>query len=145
MNQKPPITEFSGEHRWLSNFWMSPLEMYGWRFPSSEHAFQAAKSLDRADWIIIGTLSTPGQAKRYGKRFIQLRPDWEGIKVDAMGSILEAKFQNPDLRARLIATGDAELIEGNHWGDTFWGVCKGVGQNHLGKLLMELRQSLLQG
>ena len=140
----PPITEFSGEYRWLSNFWMAPIEIQGWRFPSSEHAYQAAKSLDQNDWLAISLL-TSGQAKRFG-RTIKIRADWEEIKVDAMRSILTAKFlQNPDLRARLIATGDAELIEGNHWGDTFWGVCKGQGKNILGKLLMELRQSLSQG
>lgn len=133
------ITNFSGPYRYLSNFWYAPLKVGDLRFATSEHAYQAAKSLDPADWELIQNQSTPGKAKEMG-RHIKLRPDWDEIKLDVMRVILEAKFtQNPNLMSALIDTGDEELIEGNHWGDTYWGVCKGVGQNHLGKLLMELR------
>ena len=84
-----------------------------------------------------------GQAKRLGKR-VELRPDWEDVKIDIMRQVLKSKFtQNPELKAKLIATGDAELIEGNNWNDRFWGVCNGKGQNHLGRLLMELRAELV--
>ena len=66
------------------------------------------------------------------------------MKIDIMRQVLKSKFtQNPELKAKLIATGDAELIEGNNWNDRFWGVCRGVGQNHLGKLLMEVRAELV--
>ena len=79
-----------------------------------------------------------GRAKRLGR--VELRSDWEEVKIEVMREVLRCKFsQNPDLKAKLIATGDAELIEGNNWNDRFWGVCRGVGQNHLGRLLMELR------
>lgn len=133
------ITSFSGPYRFLSNFWIVNLRIGDMHFISAEHAYQAAKSLDPQDWANISSIETPGGAKRAGTK-LKLRPDWDEIKLDVMRVILEAKFtQNPNLMSALIDTGDEELIEGNYWGDTYWGVCKGVGQNHLGKLLMELR------
>lgn len=78
-------------------------------------------------------------AKKLGK-LVTIRPDWDEIKVEVMYEIVKAKFHyNPDLREMLLATEDAELIEGNWWGDTFWGVCKGQGLNNLGKILMRVR------
>jgi ribA/ribD-fused uncharacterized protein len=140
-DQTPVISSFQGEHRWLSNFWMSPLTIDGWNFASSEHAYQAAKSLDPTVWRMIQSYASPGEAKRAGMR-IKLRPDWNEVRVQFMREILQAKFSNPDLKQRLLGTGTAELIEGNTWGDTFWGVCRGKGENNLGKLLMELRRDL---
>jgi hypothetical protein len=61
-----------------------------------------------------------------------------------MTEIIRLKFQNPGLKAKLLATGNQELIEGNTWGDCYWGVCEGNGQNHLGKILMQVREELLQ-
>lgn len=72
-----------------------------------------------------------------------MRRDWEDIKYDAMYNCVKAKFeQNPDLAEKLIATGDAYLEEGNTWGDRIWGTVNGIGQNHLGKILMRVRQEL---
>ncbi len=54
-----------------------------------------------------------------------------------------AKFtQHSDLGEQLLATGDAELIEGNTWNDTEWGICNGIGDNKLGKILMRIRKIL---
>ena len=87
-------------------------------------------------------LETPGEAKKYGKT-VRMRPAWDAIKVGVMAEIVEEKFtQNPHLQEMLLATDDMEIVEGNTWGDTFWGVCDGVGENNLGKVLMELRQRL---
>ena len=87
----------------------------------------------------------PQAAKRLGRR-VELRPDWESVKYDVMYQVCKAKFtQNPNLLERLLATGDAELVEGNTWGDQVWGVCKGVGENHLGKTLMRIRAELGNG
>ena len=84
-----------------------------------------------------------GQAKRLGRR-VELRSDWETVKIEIMRQVLKSKFtHNPELREKLIATGNTELIEGNNWNDRFWGVCRGVGKNHLGKLLMEIRAELV--
>ncbi len=71
---------------------------------------------------------------------VTLRENWEETKVALMGIIQHDKFkQHPDLRKILVDTGIEELVEGNHHGDTFWGKCRGIGQNYLGLLLMDLR------
>lgn len=134
------INGFTGEYRFLSNFWMAPIYVGGMGWASSEHAYQAAKSLNPEDWLMIQKCSSPAQAKRMGAR-VQMRPDWNEFRLAAMEEILEAKFdQHLNLRNKLIATGDAELIEANTWGDVFWGKCGNIGQNHLGKLLMKIRR-----
>lgn len=136
-----PITSFDGEYRWLSNFHIEHIKVDGLWFISVEHAFQAAKSEDPVFWKIIQTTKFPGGAKKLGRTCV-LRADWEEIKLEVMETLIEIKFQNAELAHKLIETGDAELIEGNHWGDTFWGVCRGVGENHLGKIIMKVRDSL---
>ena len=85
---------------------------------------------------------SPGQAKKYGKT-VELRKDWEDVKLSIMEEIIREKFiYDPDLVKMLLDTGDKELIEGNNWNDTFWGMCRGKGENHLGKILMKLREEL---
>jgi ribA/ribD-fused uncharacterized protein len=110
-------------------------------YPSSEHAYVAAKTTNLETRKVIADISTPGQVKRFG-RLLDLRKDWDKIKINEMRKILESKFSDPDLMTLLRSTKPAELIEGNSWGDTFWGVCNGVGQNHLGKLLMSIRDDI---
>lgn len=135
---RPAITSFTGDYRFLSNFWLSPVSFEGMAFSTVEHAYQAAKTLDMDDRKRIAQLGSPGMAKRIG-RLVTMRPDWEQVKLDVMLQLLLQKFQHEPLRSMLLATTNAELIEGNTWGDVFWGVCRGVGQNHLGKLLMKVR------
>ena len=136
------IDSFRGKFHWLSNFYSCSVHYEGLTFSNSEAAFQAAKSLDMKERVKFVDLAA-GQSKRLGRR-VELRPDWEDMKIDIMRQVLKSKFtQNPELGEKLIATGDAELIEGNNWNDRFWGVCRGVGQNHLGKLLMEVRAELV--
>ena len=135
------ITSFSGPYRFLSNFWIVNLRIGDMHFISAEHAYQAAKSLDPQDWANISSIETPGGAKRAG-RLLKIRPDWDEIKLDVMEIILREKFSNPELAHRLHETGDQELIEGNTWGDTYWGICRNKGENHLGKLLMKIRKEL---
>lgn len=137
------INSFRGEHGFLSNFYPAKVVYEGMEYPTSEHAFQAAKSPVTGVRMIIARASSPGDAKQLGRK-IALRSDWENIKLQVMEDIVRAKFsQNADLRIMLVqGTGDAELIEGNTWGDEFWGVCNGEGENHLGKILMEVRKEL---
>ncbi len=136
------IERFHGEHAFLSNFYYAPIHYEGERYDTVEHAFQAMKTLDGEERRQVREASTPGQAKRMGRK-VQLRGDWESIKLSLMKELLSLKFQShPELRALLLETGDAELIEGNTWNDRFWGVCRGQGKNHLGKLLMEIRDEL---
>lgn len=147
------INSFRGEYRWLSNFWFATIVVDGfpyWNLPhqfrfrslTNEHAYQAMKAATYVDFLWILDKPLPVDAKRGGKE-ITLREDWEAIKLDVMYDINRAKYtQHRDLRAKLLATGDQELIEGNTWFDTYWGVCNGVGENNLGKILMRVREEL---
>lgn len=135
------INYFDGEYAFLSNYYNSPITHDGITYPTNEHFFQAMKTLKVDERLAIAAAKTPGQAKRMG-RSVTLRSDWETVKSYYMELGLRLKFQNPDLAAKLIATGDEELIEGNTWGDRIWGVCNGEGENRLGKLLMKIRDEL---
>lgn len=136
------IDEFSGKYHFLSNFFLCFVQYEGIEYHSSENAFQAAKSLNMdARKVFALKEVTPGMSKHLG-RAIVLRPNWDTIKLVVMSDILAAKFSDPTLAKLLIETGDAELIEGNTWGDTYWGVCNGKGTNFLGKALMDLRKKL---
>lgn len=134
----PPILAFSGEHRFLSNFWSATVRMNGRDYPSVENAFQAAKSMNAAERARFERCSA-SEAKRMGRR-VTLRPDWDAVKLAAMEHLLAQKFAaGSRLASMLEATGERTLVEGNTWGDTFWGVCKGKGANNLGILLMKIR------
>lgn len=136
------ITQFKGEYAWLSNFWPILICFEGRVYPSVEHAYQAAKvhpSL-RAQFCT----GSPEQAKKLG-RTVQLPGCWEHVKVSVMRGLIADKFSyKSDLASRLVCTGSVTLTEGNWWKDTFWGVCRGKGQNMLGHLLMD-RRLFLQG
>lgn len=132
------ISRFSGRWRLLSNFHPSPVQFDGHTYPTVEHAYQAAKTTDEQWRTRIRQTNSPGQAKRVGRK-APLRPGWDQLKVDVMLELLRKKFAGGLLRQQLEQTGDATLVEGNTWGDTFWGVCDGVGRNMLGRLLMQVR------
>lgn len=136
--QRSRIDSFSGEYAWLSNFYECEVRLDGELYFSVEHAYVAAKTRDLKTRAHIRTLRTAGAAKSFG-RSIQLRDNWDKHRIPVMFDLLRQKFQDPELKQKLLDTGDAELVEGNHWGDTFWGVCNGVGRNHLGSLLMSIR------
>lgn len=137
------ILTFSGEHRWLSNFWLVPIEVDGLVYPSTEHAYQAMKFplYHRARFLT----GTPADAKRHKNMVMHdALPDWIEQRMPNMVRVTALKFaEGSELSARLIKTGQCQLVEGNSWGDVYWGVCKGKGQNNLGKLLMA-RRSYLQ-
>jgi len=136
------IAEFQGPYRYLSNFWPAEVEFDGIRYPTVEHAYQSAKSLNPNDRRRIAALPTPADAKREG-RALTLRADWEQVKFDVMEQCVRYKFtHHPDLADQLLATGDAILEEGNTWNDRVWGVYQGQGENHLGKILMKVRGEL---
>lgn len=137
--EKPVIDSFRGDFGFLSNFFESSIWINGERYPSVEHAYQAAKAGDEVTKKMIREAKTPGIAKKLGQS-CQLPYDWDNKKVAVMRELVREKFKNPLLRSLLLATGDAELIEGNTRNDCFWGVCRGSGQNWLGKILMEVRE-----
>lgn len=119
-----PILEFSGDYCWLSNFHDYIIDLGGRMFASSEHAFQATKTFDPVWQKDIQQARSPGSAKRLGGE-CPLREDWDDIRVEMMRLVLAAKFPEGDkaLTAKLLATGDRLLVEGNNWHDTFWGAC----------------------
>ena len=136
-----PIDVFSGEYRFLSNFYPARITIGDVSYPTLEHAYQALKTVDPKERHAILKQVTPAGAKRYGKKLV-LRPKWDNVKIGVMFALLRLKFAEPQLRKKLLSTGDAELIEGNYRGDTFWGVCRDIGENHLGKLLMKVRAGI---
>ena len=140
------IDSFKGDYRWLSNFEMCDVWYEGDCYPSSEHAFQAAKTLVKDERRSIQFADTPGKAKKLGQE-VTLQKDWTPEKrIRIMRTILRNKFiYNDHLKQKLLDTGNEELVEGNTWGDTFWGVCNGIGENNLGKLLMEIRDDIKKG
>lgn len=137
------ISEFRNSYAFLSNFFESPLIFDGIVYMNAEAAFQAQKCLTDEEKQEFSYL-TPVKAKRKGKQ-VSLRADWDEVKLELMEEIIRAKFtDNGALRSMLLATGDAKLEEGNTWNDTFWGIDikTGAGENHLGKILMKIREEL---
>ena len=140
------IKNFEGEYAFLSNFYFSPMIIDNVVYTTNEHFFQAMKSLNPKERQAIVLAPTPGKAKRLGRK-VSLRKDWEDIKEEVMLTGLRHKFSNPELRKKLLATGNEELIEGTTWHDNYWGICDcdacgGQGKNRLGKLLMQVREEL---
>ena len=124
------ISSFTGQYSFLSNFYIEPDGTH------VEGEYQAQKSDPPAEYLLK---MPPGQAKRVGKT-LKLRPDWDLVKVETMKLLVWQKFvDHPDLASKLHATRGHVLVEGNSWGDTFWGKCGGVGENQLGRILMWVR------
>lgn len=134
------IDSFRGQYEFLSNF--SPYgfcDNEGKYYKTVEHFFQSQKTLNPEEREKIRKAKSPKQAKALGRK-IKLRKDWIDIRDRIMYTGLKLKFhQNPEIIEKLLRTEDYMLVEGNSWGDTYWGVCKGKGENRLGKLLMLLR------
>lgn len=135
------IDRFIGEYEFLSNFYPSEVEYKGIKFPTVEHAYQAAKCKTKEEMRKFTEYETPGKAKRAGRK-VDLRDGWETIKLFIMEELLRQKFSNPAMARKLLDTDENVLVEGNDWDDTFWGVCNGKGENHLGVLLMKTRKAL---
>ena len=134
-----PIKEFRGKYFFLSNFYNAKIEYFDMIFENNEARFQSMKCPERMEGF---TKLSAAEAKRLGRR-VPLCDDWEESKETIMVEICLAKFtQHSDLSEQLLATGDAELIEGNTWNDTEWGICNGIGNNKLGKILMRIRKIL---
>lgn len=136
------IDSFRDEYFFLSNFYPAEVEYEGRTYLNNEAAFQSAKTLDPEIRVQFQGLN-PSEAKKLG-RSIPLREDWEEIKDRVMYDIVSDKFhRNPLLAEKLIQTGEAVLVEGNNWGDTYWGMCNDEGKNMLGKILMRVRVRLI--
>ncbi|MBA3870450.1 MAG: NADAR family protein [Anaerolineae bacterium] len=144
------ISAFRGPHDFLSNFYAADVELEGAEYPTIEHAFQAAKSLDFAERRAVKNAKTASEAKRMGRK-IKRRADWFDVSLVIMENLVRQKFTRyPELGSKLLETGDADLIEGNNWNDRFYGAVYDtnrnvwMGENHLGKILMKVRDELKQ-
>ena len=144
------IDRFTEEYHFLSNFYPSTIWENGINYPTNEHFFQASKTNDRIEKVLVAGASSPARAKKYGRTMVTLRPDWELVKDQVMYTGLKLKFKDEELKQKLLATEDAYLEEGNSWDDNYWGVCNCekcqaagiVGLNKLGILLMKLRTEI---
>lgn len=134
------IDMFREEYEFLSNFYPAKMEFEGLVYQNSEAAYQAQKCKNPEDKAQFANMYAD-EAKRFGRK-VEVREDWDEVKIERMTKIVEAKFsQHPRLALRLLETGEKPLKEGNYWGDVFWGIDHrtGEGENHLGQILMELR------
>lgn len=149
-----PIYAFAGEFAFLSNFFHHPFAVpeplqreirhAAPAVPTAEHLFQALKigpNGSLKDIFRILSADSPAKAKRLGREVL-LRPGWKEERLHWMALVQRAKYTDPKLRELLLSTGERDLQEGNNWGDDYWGLVKGKGQNHLGKILMQLREEL---
>lgn len=134
------FTKESG-YDFLSNFYPSTFRFEGETYPTAEHAYQASKTRDKQIKEIIRKAKGPAEAKKLGQG-IQIYEGWHDIRIDIMRCIIKEKFKNPFLRPLLLATDDADLILNNKWNDKFWGVCRGIGENWLGRILMDEREMI---
>lgn len=134
------IDSFFGDYRFLSNFWPVTVDFDGDEYPSVEHAYQASKTEDARQRRVIRDAASAGKAKGLGSQ-LPLAADWAERRLEIMRLLVSRKFADSELAEQLIATGNAVIVEGNRWGDRYWGV-DGVGTNHLGNLLMVERARL---
>lgn len=135
------ILGFTDDYRFMSNFVPVWVVLDGAAYRSVEHAYQAAKTIYPDQRVQVACAPTAGKAKRLGQQ-LTIRDDWEDVKLGVMEALLRQKFANDPFKSGLLATEDAYIEETNTWGDIFWGVCNGIGENHLGQLLMKLRAEL---
>lgn len=146
------VEKFDGDYAFLSNFYIGDPIIYKTQlFQTAEHLYQSLKTEDPYEAAWVASAATPGQAKRRGQE-ITVKAGWDttGLKVLAMRTTVGQKFlQDRHLQRKLLATGNAALVEGNHWHDNYWGKCTcgspecvDRGMNILGCILEELRSDL---
>ena len=143
LHGKAAILRFRGEHFFLSNFYTHEFIYKGTTYRTAEHAYQSQKTTNVMERRLITEARTPGDAKRLGRK-ATIRDHWDTKRLSVIRGILKAKFSSPEMAKLLLSTGSDVLIEGNDWGDVFWGVGSqtGIGHNYLGQMLMEIRSSI---
>jgi ribA/ribD-fused uncharacterized protein len=150
------IDSFVGRWGFLSNFYPCKISHKGITYPTVEHYYVALKvtSMQYLDGKyytapdfreLISVIPSAGDVKKIGKR-VKVRSDWDEKKLEFMEWGVREKFKDNKLADMLLSTGELPLIEGNNWHDVFWGQCSCTkcngGQNHLGKILMKVRDEL---
>lgn len=126
--------KFRDEYYFLSNMFPCKIILGNIEYTCVESAYQSFKTLNEKDRLI----NTSGfEAKRLG-RYVNIRADWDNIKLGVMRVLLGIKFKDPELLYKLKSI-KCEIVEDNNWNDLYWGKCNGEGRNELGKLLMKIR------
>lgn len=138
----PVIGPFRGPFHFLSNFFLSPVHYENRTYSCVEGGYQAAKFVSPRKKDNIAKSQRPDMIKKMGQAKTGTRSDWFKVNLGIMEDLIRIKFQDPVLRSKLLLTKDAEIAEINTWNDTFFGVCNGVGQNHLGKIIMKIRKEI---
>ena len=137
-----PICKFSDNYSFLSNMYPCNIVYNGIKYPSTENAYVAQKTACQETRHQI-SLMDPRQSKKFGRN-LELVDNWNSIKLKVMRDVLDLKFAIPELRNLLRDTYPQKIIEGNTWGDTFWGECPlGNGRNFLGLTLMKIRHNII--
>lgn len=152
---------FFGSYHFLSNFFPVEIPYQNAVFPSAEHAYQAMKFIPNAWHHFLSDAPEHAKYLAHCESMVPLRrfseEEWQDRKLQFMKDIVGVKFallgdhvfgdDGPELQKLLLSTDNKLLLEGNWWNDTFWGVCindagERIGQNHLGRILMETREAL---
>lgn len=137
------MVRFRGKYGWLSNMYECEIVVGGDRYWSVEAAFQSCKCKNAADRKLFIENRNPVECKKLGRK-VEMRDDWEKVKVNVMCWLLYAKFSNAELKHKLLSIDDELLVEENDWGDRYWGVCNGNGLNMLGKCLKKVKHRLMK-
>ena len=131
----------------FSNFSSFKLEWKGYIWMTSEHAYHSEKFDDpKIIEQLKETRSAHNAMKLAYANKEKDRKDWDEIKLGIMKKILRAKVeQHSYVKKKLLESGDKKLVE-NSWRDPYWGWGPNKdGENHLGKLWMEVRDELQTG
>ena len=133
-------------YKWLSNMQLVDIPLKGRIYPSVEHAYMSEKSHDSSWKELCTKKGITGKQIKVFSRTIELRGDWENVKLLVMEYCLRKKFNQEPFKSGLIKTGSQNIQEGNYWGDVFWGVDlkknPNLGENHLGRLILKIRSEL---
>lgn len=139
-----PINYFRGEYGWLSNFRKVDISINGITYSSIEHAWLSFRA-DDEEWkrLCSDEEYEAKHLKKISKHF-PLPQTFMDNRDDIMKSLLIQKYTQEPFKTKLLETGKREIIEGNYWNDTYWGVDlkTGIGENNLGKYIMEIRTIL---
>lgn len=127
---------------YMNNFCKASMFIYGRWWRNVEAAYQAQKTTVADEYDSIWICPTPRMARDMGQK-VTMRPDWNDVKITVMYECVLAKFtQNHELREQLLSTGDEDIVEDSPV-DSFWGCgVDGAGKNHLGKILVQVREDL---
>lgn len=146
------VGSFSGDLEFLSNMYKIPIYFNESKYdnfqpdfkvyPSSENLYQALKCKYIKDRELFQNVD-PHKSKRIG-RSIEIRSDWDNVRLEAMKLVIDLKFKNIELAEKLIDLPDDKIIEFNNWGDRFFGICNGEGLDHLGKILRAKKQQIIK-